>query len=131
MKARYLPAVLSLVVALNANADVDCIGTVVSTGVQYEGSVTLSLLIAGVVQPEHYICNVISQVSGTSTYKMDPIACRAAVSTLLTARGSATNSSQTTPVGATVKVKYQGSISSCTIAAGTVQPAYSIRLITP
>lgn len=106
MKIELLAA-LSLVVApMAASAEIECTGTVISAGVQADGSLVVSLLLPGQLQQHpHYICNVVAQTSGTTTYKMDPIACRAALSTLLTARAS-TPAAATTPVGASVKIKY-------------------------
>jgi hypothetical protein len=121
MKIELLTALSLVLMPTISQAEVECSGTVTTVGVQWDGSVVVQL--SGQEKP-HYICNVTAQTSGTTTYKMDPIACRSALSTLLSARGSGTTGN------VTVKIKYSGP-SVCT-AAGisdmSAQPtAYMVR----
>lgn len=99
MKIALLTALSIVVAPIAAQAEVECSGTVTTVGVQWDGSVVVQL--SGQEKP-HYICNVTAQASGSTIYKMDPIACRSALSTLLNARGSGA-----TP-NVTVKINYSG-----------------------
>lgn len=84
VKLNLLVAIAVAALPITSSA-LECQGTVASVGVQSDGSLVVQL--AG-GQP-HYVCNVVAQNAGGS-WKMDPISCRAALSTLLAARTAAT-----------------------------------------
>ena len=115
---RVLIAVAAAALPLSSMA-LDCSQTVASAGVQSDGTVVVQLS-GG--QP-HYICNVVAQNAGAGgkAWQMDPISCRAALSTLLAARTAAS------PLTVVISYTGTGVPTSCT---ATGIPVWSLQTTT-
>lgn len=147
MKRHLLTVCALILVPALGHAQIECSGTVGVVGVEANGNLLVALLLPSPqgLQNSHSICNVVSQTvqnpgsnpATYTTFSIDPLACRAALSTLLTSRSAVNSASAPSGgTGALVKIKYgstsPSSCSTTSIPLWSYQPsANMVRIVHP